>query len=81
MSKSVVFSTSISQEEANMFDSLYPSCRSRYIRNAIKMANQDKAFFNKVFFSPDENELLSLLPDDTILREKLANFLKKHKGV
>lgn len=34
----------------DIFDRMYPSCRTRFINNAMALANNDRNLFDKIFF-------------------------------
>lgn len=34
----------------NQFDAAYPSCRTRFISNAMRIAANNKTVFDKIFF-------------------------------
>ena len=48
--KTVTIHTNVSTDITEMFDRLYKGCRSRFIRNAMEMANNDRTVFEKIFF-------------------------------
>lgn len=40
----------ISDSVLELFDRQFPSCRRRFIQNALEMANNSKDVFDKIFF-------------------------------
>lgn len=51
MSKKKYFGVYLEPEVTSLFQRLYPRCASTFIRRALIRANNDKAFFNDVFFN------------------------------
>lgn len=42
--------TNIPDSVLKQFDLVYPSCRTRFITNAMRIAANNKAVFDKIFF-------------------------------
>lgn len=40
----------------DMFQRLYPSCQTRFLENCLRLACNDKTFFDKMFFGVEPNE-------------------------
>lgn len=50
-SKKRTFHIYLDRDIAEMFERLYPHCRSRFIENAMKLANNSQVSFDKIMFS------------------------------
>lgn len=48
--KTVTVHTNIDREVLKTFDLSFPSCRRRFIENAMILANNNKEFFDRIFF-------------------------------
>lgn len=48
--KTTTVHVNIDKDVLRLFDEAYPSCRRRFIENAMKLATTDKIFFDKIFF-------------------------------
>lgn len=48
--KTLTVHVNIDKNDIALFDKLYPSCRRRFIENAIKLTLNDKEFFDRIFF-------------------------------
>lgn len=40
----------VKNDVLDVFDRLYPACRTRFINNAMLIATNNKNFFDKIFF-------------------------------
>ena len=52
--KTKILSIRVEEAEAEIFARLYPNCLPRFIKNCIKKASLDKAFFYTLFFNDSE---------------------------
>lgn len=48
--KTVTVHVNVPENTVELFNRQYKGCRSRFIRNAMKLANRDKDLFDKIFF-------------------------------
>lgn len=49
--KTITLHVNVDKHDVELFDKLYPSCRRRFIQNAIHLTLNDKVFFDKIFFN------------------------------
>lgn len=49
--KTTTLHINVSKKDIELFDKLYPSCRRRFVQNAIHLTLNDKVFFDKIFFN------------------------------
>lgn len=49
-SNTLTIHTNVSRDLVSKFDLFYKGCRSRFIRNAMQLAVEDKVLFDKIFF-------------------------------
>lgn len=50
MNNTLTVHVNIDKQVLELFDRQYKSCRTRFIRNAMKLANKDRDLFDKIFF-------------------------------
>lgn len=50
MTNTLTVHVNIDKQVLELFDRQYKSCRTRFIRNAMKLANKDRDLFDKIFF-------------------------------
>lgn len=50
MENKLTIHTNVDRDTLELFDRQYHGCRSRFIRNALELASNNKLFFDKVFF-------------------------------
>lgn len=50
MNNTLTVHVNIDKQVLDLFDRQYKSCRTRFIRNAMKLANKDRDLFDKIFF-------------------------------
>lgn len=50
MSEKITLHVNVNRDLVQKFDNLYPSSRTRFIENAIKLSLNDRMFFERIFF-------------------------------
>lgn len=46
----ITLHTNIEKDIVELFNRQYKGCRTRFIQNAMKLANSDRDLFDKIFF-------------------------------
>lgn len=50
MENTVTLHINVDKDVVELFDRQFKKCRTRFIRNAMKLANKDRDLFDKIFF-------------------------------
>lgn len=48
--KTTTVHVNVPSDILELFDKAFPSCRSRFVNNALRLATSDRALFDRIFF-------------------------------